>query len=75
MGCRKKGKQNLRTITHVHKIKGNKAMINNLLKKSWYLYKDFGISHINNFDFIINLLGLTHNMQLVCKPILERDAK
>ncbi len=75
MGFRKKGKQNHRTITHVHKIKSNKGMINHLLQKSWYLYKDFDIFYINNFDPIIDLLGLTHNVQLVCKPIWERNAK
>lgn len=75
MGFRKKGKQNHRTITQVHKLKGNKVMINHLLQKSWYLYKDFDIFYINNFDSIIDLLGLTHNVQLVCKPIWERNAK
>ena len=75
MGFRKKGKQNHRTVRHVDKIKSNKTIINHSLQKSWYLYKDIDVSYINNFDFIINLLGLTCNVQLVCKPIWERNAK
>lgn len=71
----RKGKQYLRTITYVHKAKSYKRMINHLLQKSWYLYKYFDVSYINHLDFIINLLGLTHNVQLEFKPIWERNAK
>jgi hypothetical protein len=71
----RKEKQNLRTITYVHKAKSNKSMINHLLQKSWYLFKDFDVSYINHLDFIINLLGLTHNVQLEFKPIWERNTK
>jgi hypothetical protein len=75
VGFRKKGKRILRTMIYAHKIKRNKTMINHSLQKSWYLYKDFDVSYINNFDSIINLLGLTHNVQLDCNQIWERNAK